>query len=1478
MKMGLGRGLRGTGVMAAAMLAASAGLWCAAPAKAQVAWRSGPTDQPRSVGRAQLATKLQRLSPTVGVRRVVVRLDQVPTEEEKSTLAANGMRLLDYLGDNAYFATLSPRASLNTAGIAATGRVFNADVIERDWKLHPDLARDIVRDWTIVQPGVVDENASPEERAKADPIVGVYVMVHEDADLEAMATKITAEYQGHVRSRLAPIHTLVVEMPASQIKMLAEVDEVQWMEPPLPAFSELNLEARPTVQADLLEAAPYNLTGAGVKVMVFDGGRVRGTHTEFSDGGPSRVTYGADAADALSDHSTHVAGTIGGDGNGGTGEKGMAPGVEIISYAFEQPGGLSQGFLYTDPGDLQSDYNEAINTYGADLANNSIGTNTESNGYPCEWQGQYGVTDALIDSIARGSLGAPFRIFWAAGNERQGSRCDTEGFGDYYSVAPPSAAKNHMSIGATNSWENPTTPGASADTMTSFSSWGPADDGRMKPDFCAPGCQSTGTDTGLRSAGSASDTTYTVKCGTSMATPVSTGVGALILQDYRAQFPSEPDPRGSTMKVLLAHTAVDLGLAGPDYQFGYGRIRAKDAVDFMRTGNFTEGSVSQGSSTLMAVIVQPGDPELRVTLAWDDAPGVPNSAVNLVNDLDLVVTAPGGQRFYPWTLNPAVPTAAAVQNAENHRDNLEQVLVANPAAGAWLVEIRGTAVPQGPQSFSVGASPFLVNCSDQGVAAFNGEGFNCNSLASFKVVDCGLNTDDNVIDTVTVHVSSTSDVGFDMLLSESAPAAATFVGSVQLSPTPGGALLQVASGDTVTVTYIDADNGSGGSNVVVTDTAVVDCTSPVISNVAVSGITYNSAIVTFTTNETAGGSVRFGTTCGSFGAPVVGSSTTSHSLALTGLTDGTSYKFEVSAVDPYGNTATDANGGFCFSFSTTDIPSDYFTQLFTSGTDPNDMDNRQISFTPNGSAEFYSVCEDTIAILPVDATAHTPVAVGNDTAPVQLTLTGGETVKVFGRSYGSFWVNPSGNITFTASDTSVTESVSIHFNRDRLSLLFDDIDSTLAGASVKWAQLADRAVVTWTNVPEDGGLNPSTFQCEMFFSGKIRYSYLTIGQADGLIGISGGQGVGQTGGTPIGYVESNISGYGSCGPQPPSALGATAETAIGAPVSVTLTSYDDGLPAPPSLTYRVVSLPAQGTVSDPVLGPITAGSLPFALSGNSVNYAPPAFFQGQVVFQYNVDDGGTPPDGGVSNNANVTIVVGGPQVVYEFLVDNTNPGWTTMGQWAFGQPTGGQGSATGSFDPTSGYTGTNVYGYNLAGGYPNSLTPVQYLTSTAINLTDRTQITLEFRRWLGIESSTFDHANLQVSVDNVNWTTLYNHVAGSFSEQAWSLQSYSLSPLCDNQPTVYLRWGMGTTDTSVTYQGWNIDDIRIRALVPFVPPAECVADANGDNVVDAADLSVLLANFGQPAAGPAFGDFNNDGQCNGADLSVLLGSFGVPCS
>ncbi|HNQ22133.1 MAG TPA: S8 family serine peptidase, partial [Phycisphaerae bacterium] len=642
----------------------------AAGAGAPIPWRTGAAAVPWQ-SPAQITAMLDAVAAREsGDRHVVVQFDRPVGDALRAALAAEGLELLAYVGENSFFAALTAD-SLDAAALGATEALAAVAEIQPAWKLHPLLVEGNVPSWSVVSGD-----------ADGDPIAGAYVVYHEDVPLDEGIR--VAEQQGAVvRDVLYTINALVIELPRSAIATLAAEDAVQWIEPPLPRMSEMNDSNRARTQADLVQAAPYNLTGSGVNVMVYDGGTARSTHVDFQ----GRLTVRDSGS--MASHATHVSGTIGGAGVANATYKGMAPGVTIQSYTFQYDG--SGTFLYTNPGDLQADYNQAINTYGVVIANNSIGTNTETNGFDCAIQGNYGVTDQLIDNIVRGSLGAPFRIVWAAGNERQGSRCDVEGYGDYYSSAPPAGAKNHLCVGALNSND---------DSMTSFSSWGPTDDGRMKPDISGPGCQSNG-DNAVTSCSSSSNTAYTTMCGTSMACPTVTGCSALMIQDFQAHFPGQPLFRNSTLKCWYAHTAVDLGNAGPDYQYGYGSIRVKDAIDFMRTGAFVENSVSHGGAYTRNVTVSAGDPELRVTLAWDDYPGTPNVNPALVNDLDLRVWGPTGTRYYPWTLNPTNPSVAAVRTQENHLDNIEQVLVSSPAAGTWTIEVYGYNVPQGPQPFSL---------------------------------------------------------------------------------------------------------------------------------------------------------------------------------------------------------------------------------------------------------------------------------------------------------------------------------------------------------------------------------------------------------------------------------------------------------------------------------------------------------------------------------------------------------------------------------------------------------------------------------------------------------------------------------------------------------------------------------------------------------------------------------------------------------
>ncbi len=163
------------------------------------------------------------------------------------------------------------------------------------------------------------------------------------------------------------------------------------------------------------------------------------------------------------------------------------------------------------------------------------------------------------------------------------------------------------------------------------------------------------------------------------------------------------------------------------------------------------------------------------------------------------------------------------------------------------------------------------------------------------------------------------------------------------------------------------------------------------------------------------------------------------------------------------------------------------------------------------------------------------------------------------------------------------------------------------------------------------------------------------------------------------------------------------------------------------------------------------------------------------------------------------------QIIY-FSLD-TDPGWSRNGQWAFGVPAGG-GSSCG--DPTSGHTGTNVYGYNLAGDYSNSM-PAYRVRTTPINCSGYENVALSFWRWLGVESSAHDHATVDVSHGDGIWTTVWNNTTSTICDSSWIKCTYDISAVADNQPTVYIRWVMGPTDGAITYPGWNIDDISLNS-------------------------------------------------------------------
>lgn len=232
---------------------------------------------------------------------------------------------------------------------------------------------------------------------------------------------------------------------------------------------------------------------------------------------------------------------------------------------------------------------------------------------------------------------------------------------------------------------------------------------------------------------------------------------------------------------------------------------------------------------------------------------------------------------------------------------------------------------------------------------------------------------------------------------------------------------------------------------------------------------------------------------------------------------------------------------------------------------------------------------------------------------------------------------------------------------------------------------------------------------------------------------------------------------------------------------------------------------------------------------------------------------------------NDTLKVGVATELYSWNMDS-NPGWTTLGQWEWGIPTG-DGGEFGYPDPSSGATGLQVYGYNLQGDYQNNLQQ-KHLTTNVLDVAGTQDIKLQFSRYLNVEQPVYDHASIAIRADGGgNWITLWSNPA-TIEDNAWQQVVYDISEVVQGVQTIQIRWTMGETDGAWRYSGWNIDDVQIMTT----SSSGISGDANCDGVVDVTDILEIVSYWGS-CEGVCAQDIVPDGTINVSDLLHVIGNW-----
>jgi hypothetical protein len=829
-----------------------------------------------------------------------------PRAAWRAELQTNGVDVIKYVPDDAYIVRATNGASGN---IRALSFVRWIGPYRPEHKVHSRFA--------AMTNASVAVNIMLSPRATA-------------AEIQQLRALLSAtDHETHLRQGIFVRGTL----PRASVQKAAQLDSVLWIEPASHRKLVDELASKIVGGDDGLAGTPtvteqLHFGGSNVTVCVCDTGLDTGNTNTMHPDVRGRVTgfqfYGSltDGSDGYG-HGTHCAGIVA--GNAATGE------TDSATDAWYGLGIASSANLFIER-IFDENANEATPTPSDQtLARDAVraGAQIFSGSWGNDVAGEYDTDAAQFDELVRDADAATpgdqsFIMEFSAGNAGPNSQ----------TLDSPATGKNVIATGAseTVSGTLSQTYGLyddGPDTMADFSSRGPCQDGRIKPDLVAPGTwiasMASSAAPGESSiAWSTIDSFYVYMGGTSMSGPFASGAAADFVQYYRSLH-TNATPSPALVKAALINSAAELdennGGPGPipNNDEGWGRITLTNIIGSSRLYQYVDQTVllSTGQEYDQTVFVQNPAQPLKITLAYTDVPGFPGAIPALVNNLDLVVVGPDGTiyRGNQFTDGESMPNAL-IADALN---NVEGFQLSQPAPGNYLVKIVATSVPEDArldtaaidQDFALVVSGNLLS-GPHGEVLLDRTNYTAPGTIQLQVFDPGLAG----FRRANVLVKSTTEPAGETVSLFHSGTNGMFTGSIAtaLGNAAADGILEIHNGDAIEADYTDS------SRVIQKATATADLIPPVISGVS-TNFDIGVLTISWQTSEAASSIVYYGTNSSALN--LVSSDptlTTAHSVILADLIPGAKYYFAIASTDDAGNSATNNNSGNFYSFIAVPTP------------------------------------------------------------------------------------------------------------------------------------------------------------------------------------------------------------------------------------------------------------------------------------------------------------------------------------------------------------------------------------------------------------------------------------------------------------------------------------------------------------------------------------------------------------------------------